>query len=293
MQKKIVLTGATGFLGSHLLESFISQGFDVAVIKRSTSDSWRISHLLKRVKIYNIDNIKIKAIFEEFKPEIVVHTACSYGRKNETTIDVVKTNLFFGLELLEESIKNNVKTFINTDSLLPRNISDYSLSKAQFTDWLKKKSIQLQIFNLKIEHMYGVKDDDKKFIPWLINIMKNSDEQISLTSGIQKRDFIYITDIVSAFNLIIQKSETLSSWNEFELGTNTFTEVKEFVLIIANLLEKKYNKVIIPRLQFGLIPYRMEEIMIPKLNNKELIGLGWDYKVDIKDGIEKIINEIE
>ena len=63
MAIKILLTGATGFLGSHLLESFISQGFDVAVINRSTSDLWRISHLMGKFKIYNIDNINFKTIF--------------------------------------------------------------------------------------------------------------------------------------------------------------------------------------------------------------------------------------
>ncbi|MEN9369979.1 MAG: hypothetical protein RI952_844, partial [Bacteroidota bacterium] len=196
MQKKILLTGATGFLGSHLLESFISNGIEVAILIRSTSDVWRISHLLQKVKAYNIDKIKLKVIFEEFKPEIIVHTACSYGRKNETIIDVVNANLIFGLQLLEESIKINAKTFINTDSLLPRNINNYSLSKAQFTDWLNKKSNQIQVVNFKIEHMYGIKDDDKKFIPWLINKMIYDNEEINLTSGIQKRDFIYITDVV-------------------------------------------------------------------------------------------------
>jgi len=42
VHKKILLTGATGFLGSHLLENFITLGFDVAILKRSTSDDWRI-----------------------------------------------------------------------------------------------------------------------------------------------------------------------------------------------------------------------------------------------------------
>lgn len=291
MQKKILLTGATGFLGSHLLESFVSQGFDVAVLKRSTSDLWRISQLLYKVRIYNIDKIKLKAIFEEFKPEIIVHTACSYGRENESIIDVVNTNLIFGLQLLEESLKNNVKTFINTDSLLPRNINDYSLSKAQFTDWLQKRSDQIQVVNFKIEHMYGVKDDDKKFIPWLIHKMIFSDEEINLTSGIQKRDFIYVTDVSNAYNLIIQKCESLPFWNEFEIGTNTFTEVKKIVLIIAKLLEKKYNKTIVPRLNFGSIPYRKEEIMIPQLDNTKLIEQGWEQKVAVEEGVNKIIKE--
>jgi nucleoside-diphosphate-sugar epimerase len=52
MQKKILLTGGTGFLGSHLLESFISNGIEVAILIRSKSDSWRISHLFQKVKVY-------------------------------------------------------------------------------------------------------------------------------------------------------------------------------------------------------------------------------------------------
>lgn len=293
MKKKIILSGATGFLGSHLLESFISNGIHVAILIRSTSDVWRISHLLQKVKVYNTDEIKLKVIFEEFKPEIIVHTACIYGRNNESLINIINSNLILGLELLEESIRSKVITFINTDSLLPRNINDYSLSKAQLTDWLKIKSNQIQVVNFKIEHMYGIKDDDKKFIPWLINKMKNDEGQINLTSGIQKRDFIYISDIVNAYNLIIQKRETLPLWNEYEVGTNTFTEVKEFVLSIAALAEKKFNKVIIPRLNFGSIPYRKEEIMTPNLNNTKLIELGWNYEIDINKGLEKIIKELK
>lgn len=174
---------------------------------------------------------------------------------------------------------------------MPRNINDYSLSKAQFTDWLYIKSTQIQVVNFKIEHMYGVKDDNKKFIPWLIDKMIYEDEIINLTSGIQKRDFIYITDVVNAFNSVIDESLTLESWNEFDIGTNTFTEVKQFVITIAGLLEKKCNKAIIQRLNFGSIPYRKEEIMVPQLDNSKLIALGWKHKVNIKEGIEKILNE--
>ena len=291
MKTKILLTGSTGFLGSHLLESFISQGFEVYILKRSTSDTWRIDHLLEVVKTYDIDKNSLKSIFKEVEPDLIVHTACSYGRNNEKFIDIIKSNLLFGLDLLEESIKNKVKTFINTDSLLPRNINDYSLSKAQFTDWLKNRSSQIQVINLKIEHIYGVKDDNKKFINWLINEMLNREGSINLTSGIQKRDFVYISDVIYAYKLIIQKREMLYNWNEFDIGTSIFTEVKEFVLRLAMSLEKDHNKVIIPRLNFGAIPYRMEEIMNPSLDNTKLIELGWQYKVGIKEGVSKILKE--
>ena len=286
---KILLTGATGFLGSHLLDSFVAEGHEVSVLKRSTSETWRIDHLLHKIISYNIDQVNLKTIFQKIKPEIIVHTACSYGRKNESLIDIVNSNLIFGLDLLEESINSNVNTFINTDSLLPRNLNDYSLSKAQFTDWLQKRSDKIQVVNFKIEHMYGVKDDTKKFLPWLINEMINGNDDIYLTSGIQKRDFIYISDVVSAYNLVIEKRKSLSYWNEFDIGTNVFTEVKDFVLKIAGELERSYNREILSRLKFGAIPYRSGDIMSPLLDNTKLIALGWQQSVVIADGVQKII----
>jgi nucleoside-diphosphate-sugar epimerase len=291
MREKILLTGATGFLGSHLLESFISQGFEVSILKRSTSNTWRINHLLEKVRIYNIDEVGLDKIFIEIKPEIILHTACTYGRNSESLSQILDTNLIFGINLLEESIKNNVKTFINTDSLLPRNINDYSLSKAQFTDWLQKYSSQIQVINFKIEHMYGVKDDNKKFLPWLINEMINGRGEIKLTSGIQKRDFIYISDVVAAFDLVLQKRQTLTLWNVFDIGTNVFTEVRGLVMKVASILEKEHNKVIIPRLNFGTIPYREEDIMTPNLDNKKIIELGWHHQVNIDEGVKLITKE--
>ena len=291
MEKKtILLTGATGFLGSHLLESFISKKFNVIILKRSTSSTLRISHLFNKISFYDVDLLSsLDNIFVQNKVDIIVHTACSYARNNENLIEIINTNLLFGINLMELAIKFKVKTFINTGSLLPRDVNSYSLSKAQLSDWLKISSSKIQVINLKIEHMYGPKDDNKKFLPWLIDQMLNGTEKINLTSGIQKRDFIYIDDVVAAYNLIINKSEKLENWNEFDIGTGSFVSVKDFVVQIAKELENKHNIKIIPRLNFGIINYRESDIMIPELNNSRLLNLGWVPKISLKEGIKKVL----
>jgi len=291
MQKKVLLTGATGFLGSQLLGSLISQGFEVSILIRSTSNTRRITHLLEKVNTYNIDEITLKSIFEKACPELTIHTACSYGRNKESSIEIINSNLIFGLDLLEESINHNVKLFINTDSLLPRDLNEYSLSKAQFTDWLRMRSDKIQIINFKIELIYGVGDDDKKFISKLINEMLNNDGMINLTSGTQMRDFIYVTDVVDAYNICIQKNRFLPEWSEFDIGTGVNTQVREFVLTLAKLLEKKIKKNIVGRLNFGSIPYRKNEIMNPLLDNTKLMTLGWEHQVGIKEGISKLLTD--
>ncbi len=290
MSKKILLTGATGFLGSHLLESFISNGFDVSILKRSTSNTFRIDFLVNQYTSYNIDEQNLDEIFEVVKPEIVVHTACSYGRKNETTFEVLETNLVFALELLKESEEHQVRTFINTDTLLPKNINDYSLSKAQFREWLEIKSKNIQVVNLRLEHIYGPKDDDSKFIPWLINKMISEDGLIKLTSGIQKRDFIYITDLVAVYMLIMNRLSDLPNWNSFDIGTNHFIEIKSFVLLIAEIVQKRYKKQIIHRLVFGAIDYRPFDVMIPIIDSTKIHQLGWTPVIEINEGLELIIN---
>jgi len=96
----VLLTGANGFLGSHLLKRLVNKGYNVVILKRSFSNTWRIKSYLDKIKSYDIDIIGIEKPFEEQKIDIVIHTATNYGRKKESVSDVVETNLIFSLKLL-------------------------------------------------------------------------------------------------------------------------------------------------------------------------------------------------
>jgi len=285
----ILISGATGFLGSYLLKSFIVMGHEVIALKRVTSDTYRIENNLNECIIYDIDKIELKTIFKNHKIDIVINTVTNYGRSASKISSILNTNLMFGLKLLEESVSNNVKAFINTDTLLNRNINAYALSKAQLVDWMQFLSNKsTKMINVKIEHMYGLKDDENKFIYWLINQLKEDIQKIDLTSGVQKRDFIYITDIVSAYEVIIQNIEKFSNYEEFELGSGTSIEVKKFIeQIYAELSKKQALKTV---LNFGAVEYRANENMNMKANITKLEKLGWQVKNSIQDGINKILN---
>ena len=195
--KTLLLTGATGFLGSNLLKAFINKVDEIIVLKRSTSKIDRIVDFIdnEKIKYYDIDVSSINDIFSNHNIDFIIHTACSYGRKGESLNNIINTNTIFGTQILEAAVNNNVQLFINTDSLLPRDINIYSLSKAQFTDWLRFYSDKIKVVNFKIEHMYGPGDDDNKFIYWLIKQMKsNKVNRIPLTSGVQK-EILYIFQI--------------------------------------------------------------------------------------------------
>lgn len=289
--KNILITGANGFLGSHLLSSFLQEGYNVVVLKRSTSDLWRINHLCNQIKLHDIDIIAPETIFAENNIDIVVHTATSYGRSNETTEEIVQTNLIFGLSLLETAIKNNVKCFVNTATLLPKDLNPYSLSKHQFSAWLELQSKKIQVINLKIEQIFGPKDDIKKLVPWVIHQLKLQVPSINLTTGNQLRDFIYIDDVVSAFVACIDQHSKLNDFNEFEVGTGQSIPVRAFIEQIKLSFEN-YFGTSATKLDFGKLPNRSGEPMHIKVDHQNLIKLGWSPKTSYIEGINKLMDHI-
>ena len=286
--KTVLLTGATGFLGSHLLESLLKSKYHLVILKRSTSDTWRIKHLLEKVKSYDIDCESLENAFVDQRIDAIIHTACSYGRNNESIYDIVDSNLIFGLKLLDACIKHTVTTFCNTDTLLNRTLNDYALSKSQFTQWLKQKNNKVQVINLKIEHMYGPKDDADKFVSWLLSQLIQGVAEIKLTSGEQQRDFIYIDDVVSAYMLVLEKAEMLPAFNEFEVGTGRSVSVKSFIQLLMKVFEDRFGESL-TELNFGAVAYREGEVMEFCVDNSALMKIGWQPTVDLEAGLNATI----
>jgi nucleoside-diphosphate-sugar epimerase len=284
----ILITGSNGFLGSYLLKRFVNSNFKVIALKRSSSDIYRIEKFIDKVTYYDIDKIDIKSVFKNNNIDVVIHTATNYGRVDKELSSIVNTNVVFSLKILEESLNSKIKAFINTDTLLERTINNYSLSKAQFVDWMKALSnCDAKLINIKVEHMYGPLDDENKFIYWLIKQIKSNIEKIDLTSGIQKRDFIYIDDIVDAYEIIVKNIDRFENYEEFELGYGNSIEVKKFIDMISFQIAQ--NQLVTTKLNFGAIQYRKHENMNMKADITKLRNLGWNPKIDIENGIKQIL----
>ena len=169
---KILITGATGFLGSHLLQVLLKEKLEIIVLKKSFSNTWRIQSLLNKVNCYNIDQIPLEKIIKEHHIDIIIHTATNYGRGQVNYKNIIDDNILYPIRILESSLNYypNIR-FINTDTFFskPQFFSDYlphyTLSKTQLLSWLKLFSEQVSIVNMRLEHVYGPADSHNKFIP--------------------------------------------------------------------------------------------------------------------------------
>jgi len=285
---KILLTGATGFLGSHLLKELLEKHYNIIILKRSFSNTFRINEELmnSKIKSYDIDQTSLNTIFRENDIDIIIHCATNYGRNNENIPNIVDANLRMPLLLLQLAAKHNVKAFINTDTVIDKKISHYSLSKKQFLDWLEIYSDKIKCINLRLEHFYGAFDNKTKFSTYMIQSMLNNVEEIDLTGGEQRRHFIHIKDVVKAFMKIISNIDNIKeNFKTFEISIDETISIKDFVLMIKELTGNT-----ITRLNFGVIPYRENEIMDIKTDITELKKLGWEPEIGLREGINNTIN---
>ncbi|MDD2828634.1 MAG: NAD(P)-dependent oxidoreductase [Sulfuricurvum sp.] len=281
----ILLTGATGFLGSHILDALVAQGHTVIILKRSSSKLNRIKHLINNIVMYDIDKQHLADIFKKFHIEMIIHCATNYGRSQRKADEIVEANLMLPLKLLLLGIEHGIKTFINTDTLLDKRVNEYSLSKKQFLDWLKIYSDSIYAINIALEHFYGPNDDPSKFTTYVIKSMLDHVKQLDLTLGQQKRDFIYIDDVVEVFLTLVNSIKNEScGFIEYEVGTGELTTIEEFVKMVKVITINENTL-----LNFGAVPYRKNEPMESHVNLIALKKLGWEAKIDLLEGLKKTI----
>lgn len=216
--KKVLVTGASGFVGSNVARYFYNNGFEVHVIVREKSNLWRISDLKKRIHFHFsdlTDTKTLKKVFLKTKPHYIFHLAAYGAYAWQTDLKkMIQTNINGTLSVLEASAKVNYRCFVNAGSSSEYGIkkipmredivlepnSFYAFTKASgtmlcsvFANKYKKPIITFRLFSV-----YGPYEDMNRLIP---AAMKNAlnENVLDLTSKKEKRDFVYVDDVSNAF----------------------------------------------------------------------------------------------
>ena len=287
MKKSILLTGATGYLGSYLAKALVSQGHNLIILKRKNSSLARIESIVPVVAFYNTENLDYSVPFNAHgKIDAVIHTATCYGRHGEMPSKVLEANTGFPLRLMDAAKAADVGIFINTDTILDKYLNLYSLSKSQLLEWGKFFSAHNKMFfiNMRLEHFYGPGDADSKFTTHVINSCLKNVPELKLTFGEQKRDFIYIDDVVSAYLIILEKMKEFTDFfNEFHVGSGAAVSIRDFVEKVHHITESQTH------LAFGSVPYRTGEVMSSNANVEPLVELGWFCKTNLDQGLKLVM----
>jgi CDP-paratose synthetase len=291
---RILLTGPSGFLGSALAHHWAEHGHELLLLARASSRLDRVADLLSKVRVVRASAPdEIATVVREVAPDAIVHTACCYGRKGESALDVMDANLRLGIALLQavherKSLDGMSPTlFMNTGTVLEPEVSLYALSKTQFSAWgaeLATSSPQrLRFIDIKLQQMYGPGDDSSKFTTHVIEACSQNVPRLALTQGEQLRDFIHIDDVVQAYDIILGRQDQFAASDSIDVGSGDAVTMRSFVEMAKQVAGTE------TALDFGAVPYRAKEAMLCVADTKRLRSLGWQPTVSLVDGLRRLI----
>ena len=295
---KAFVTGGAGFIASHIVDRLILKGHDVAIIDNLSNG--KKENINKKIKFYQRDiNDNLDEIFQNERPEIVIHTAAQVMlRKSiEDPIFDAKQNIMGTINILEACRKFGVKKIIYTstggarvgepeylpvDENHPLNpISPYGISKhtAEHYIFMYNKLYGLDYLIFCFGNVYGPRDDVKSGRVCMIffdKLMKNEQPSI-YGDGEQTRDFIYVLDIANFITESLYKNPTHKL---FHLAYGEQISVNRIFDIIKNLIGTNVN----PKYVSAIKGEVRDILLDTKLVKKEL---GWKPEHDIASGLKE------
>lgn len=299
---RILITGATGFVGRNLIPNILKQNSEIekiALLTRDENKSLNAFKEYKEIKHINLLSSDYKGEINKFNPEIVLHLASHLTSQDDedNMKKLLNANIEFGTNLLDALKGTDIKYFINVGTFSEYYNNDgelnssylYAATKTAFRAIIKyyKESLGFNWINIVPYTIYGGEDTQKKVVDYVISSLK-SEKSVAMSAGEQRLDFIHISDVTEFFvNLINRVEEIKQEYIEFHLGTGTGTSIRE----LAGIVEKIFNKS--TNINWGELPYRKNDIMqaiADSLKNKEI--LNWEPKIDLKSGINKIKEEM-
>lgn len=288
----VVISGAAGFLGSHLVRRLVADGHRVVALVRTTSSRRRLATVANQILFYDIDIVDIEVVLQQLQPiDAIIHTATDYGRQDGSMHRLVETNVLWGVRLAEAAARTRATCFINAGTALTPEVSPYALSKRQFSEWGRwlAEQHQLRFVDVALEHMYGEDDNVASFVTFVIVNCLRQVERLPLTAGAQMRDFIYIDDVVAALVRLLELFTDVANTRRegnylmYPLGSGVAVAIREVVEMIKLMTRSDII------LDFGALPYRPREVMFSQADISALCALGWRPQFTLGAGIERTV----
>ena len=284
MNKKILITGGSGFIGKNLTLNLLDKNFTIYTVLNNKKQNKELSLKLKRkyknFKPIFIDNInQIEKKISKINASIIINLASRYLRNHNFSkmIDLINSNILFSTSVLEAFPKKKLKQFINLSSVmihknsekyLPLNL--YAATKKSFLDILKYYETtfkNVKFYNLFLHDIYGENDQRDKIIHTIImNHKKN--KKININSKKLALNLLNVEDVNQAINLIINKK--IKS-GDYIIKSSKFTNMVDLINKINLKIKKKIrfrvlNKEIEKEIKkkIKLLPYWKQKFTIEK-----------------------------
>jgi len=310
--KKVLVTGAGGFIGSHLVEAAVRKGCKVrAFVHYNSFNSWgwldylnQVEDIKDHIEIFSgdvRDSYGVKSVMRDI--DIVFHLAALIGIPYSyySPESYVDTNIKGTLNILQVGRELEIQKIIHTSTsevygtaqftpiteehpINPQ--SPYSATKAaaDFIALSFYKSFNTPVAVIRPFNTYGPRQSARAIIPTIISQIISKKTKIKLGNVYPKRDFIYVKDAVQGF---INAAESDNSVGKvIHIGSNSEISITELANLIAKLMGSKIE---IEAADKRKRPEKSEVERLLADNSKAREFLGWSPRYKLEDGITETI----
>lgn len=288
-----LVTGATGFIGNHLVSHLIRDGWDVHLVVRQNSHLPAFPEFSRAIKHTHDGTTEgMIRLLSEARPHVVFHLASLFLAQHESKDinSLVLSNVLFGSQLLEAMRVNNVSNIVNTGTSWQHyNNEDYNpvclyaATKQAFEDILAyyTEATSIKAVTLQLFDTYGPDDPRPKLFHLLAKTAK-SKEALAMSPGEQLIDLVYIDDVIDAYLCAANLLSTLPAGHQvYAVSSGKPLPLRELVSIYEHVSGLKLH------IDWGKRTYRPREVMLTW--NKGKIMPGWHPTIGLHEGIRKSI----
>lgn len=298
---RALVTGATGFVGSHLVDHLLDGGHTVAVLTRGGSTPRRIAHRIASVHRIEGELGAISAArpaILEFAPEVVFHLAWGgVGRSQRGNADLMLHNLNGSVALFRLAAEAGCRTWIGLGSQAEYGPQDRPLDEAapaspitlygtvKLCSYRLLQSLSegagVRLAWVRLFSAYGPKDHASCLLPQLIEALLQG-RRPTLTAGEPLWDYLYVSDAVDALIRIANQPEAAGVFN---LGSGRVVSIRSVAERVRDLID--------PALPLGLgeVPYRPDQVFRLQADVRRLReGTGWEPRVTLDDGLARTVH---
>lgn len=294
------MTGGAGFIGANLVSKFLDLKYNVNLIVKDSTNLFRLKNIIQKINLHKIDLLDkdgLKIVAEKINPSIIIHLATySAYQDQKAFLEMVQVNVQGALNLLLATKDIDYDIFINTgssseygikakpmkedDSLEP--ISFYAATKASATLLCKAFATQYKkpIVTLRLFSVYGPLEQKKRLIPTIVKAVIEN-KPIKLTYGVQRRDFIYVDDVIDIYIKTISQGPKLAG-QILNMGTGIEYTNDEVVETLFKITGKKV------KIEKGAYPKRLWDTshwVADTSKTRKL--LNWTPKFTLEQGLKK------
>jgi len=301
--KRVIITGATGFVGANLARRLRREGHEVHLLVRPNHAAWRIEDIRQEVRLHELqlhDAGAVTRVVSEIRPEWIFHLAAygAYSRQIDLE-QMVLTNINCTINLVNACLKTGFEAFVNTGSSSEYGFKDhapaesdplepnshYAVTKAAATMFCRytAQSRRVHLPTLRLYSVFGPYEDPGRLLPALI-LRGLKGELPPLADPNVARDFVYVDDVVEAC-LLAARVRTREWGAIYNVGTGVATTLREVVNVARRVMNIGAEPV------WNTMPNRSWDTKVWVSDNRKICSeLHWQYRNNFEAGFRLMLD---